>query len=89
MKKILSDWSKAIKHAMIDRDMDCKDIAQKFQWSPQYVSALINGRVYFIEPVNRLSVFFDVEIPPENSTLAVERKECDAQHQCDHEMECN
>ncbi len=73
MKKILSDWSKAIKHEMIDRDMDFKDIAEKFHWTPQYVGALINGRIYFGEPVNRLSHYFDVEIPPENATLAVER----------------
>lgn len=79
MKKILSDWSKAIKHAMIDRDMDINDIAEKFHWTPQYVSGLINGRFYFVKPVNRLSVFFDV-IPPKNSTLAVERRESDAQH---------
>lgn len=75
MKKILSDWSKAIKHEMIDRDMDVNDIAAKFHWTPQYVSALINGRIYYDEPVNRLSHYFDVEVPPENATLAVERKE--------------
>ncbi len=40
-KKILSDWSKAIKHAMIDQDMDINDIAEKFHWTPQYVSGLI------------------------------------------------
>ncbi len=60
-KKILSDWSKAIKHAMIDQDMDINDIAEKFHWTPQYVSGLINGRIYFIEPVKRLSVFFNIE----------------------------
>lgn len=75
MKKILSDWSKAIKHEMIDRDMDCKDIALKFHWTPQYVSALINGRVYYGDPVNKLSQFFNVEIPPENATLAAKRKD--------------
>lgn len=75
MKKILSAWSKAIKHEMIDRDMDFNDIALKFHWTPQYVSALINGRVYFCDPVNRLSQFFNVDIPPENATLAVERKD--------------
>ncbi len=79
-KKILSDWSKAIKHAMIDQDMDINDIAEKFHWTPQYVSGLINGRIYFIEPVNRLSVFFNIEIPPENSTLAVDRRESNAQY---------
>lgn len=78
MKKILSDWSKAIKHEMIDRDMDFHDIAKEFHWTPQYASGLVNGRFYFIEPVNRLSVFFNVEIPPEKSTLAVERKKSNA-----------
>ncbi|MBD5469925.1 MAG: XRE family transcriptional regulator [Lachnospiraceae bacterium] len=78
MKRILSNWSKSIKHAMIDRDMDFNDIALRFNWTPQYVSALINGRIYFIEPVRRLSIFFNVAIPPENSTLAVERKENNA-----------
>jgi DNA-binding helix-turn-helix protein len=70
MKKQLSDWSKKIKKAMIDQDMDTNDLADRMKWSRQYTSSIINGRSYQKESVNRISIFFGVDIPSENSTLA-------------------
>ena len=35
MKKQLSDWSKKIKKAMIDQDMDTNDLADRMKWSRQ------------------------------------------------------
>ena len=70
MKKQLSDWSKKSKKAMIDQDMDTNDLADRMKWSRQYTSSIINGRSYQKESVNRISIFFGVDIPSENSTLA-------------------
>ena len=69
-KKILSQWSKEVKKKMIDQDMDMIDVANKFNWTRQYVSSIINGGVYYGEAVARISLFFDIEIPSENATLA-------------------
>lgn len=74
MKRIYSDWSKKVKIAMIERDLDMKDIAAKFHWTPQYASAIINGRVYYENPVRDISQYLEIEIPAENRTLS-QRKE--------------
>lgn len=74
MKKKLSGWSKDIKKKMIDLDMDINDVAERMKWSRQFTSAIINGREYYKEPVARISCFFGIEEPLENSTLAI-RKE--------------
>lgn len=69
-KKILSPWSKAVKKAMIDRDMDMNDIANKFKWTRQYATAIVNGGMYHPEAVARVSLLFGIDIPSEKSTLA-------------------
>lgn len=70
MKKKLSPWSKEVKKAMIDHNMETVDLANKFGWTRQYTSAVINGRVYFAEPVMRISHLFGIDIPSENATLS-------------------
>ena len=45
MKVIYSNWSKQVKKAMIDADLDTNDLADKFNWTRQYVSAIVNGRM--------------------------------------------
>ncbi len=70
MKKKLSPWSKKVKKAMIDQDLDTNDIAKKFGWTRQYASAVINGRSYYKEAVIRISHMFNIEVPTENNTLA-------------------
>ena len=46
MKVIYSNWSKQVKKAMIDADLDTNDLADKFNWTRQYVSAIVNGGMY-------------------------------------------
>ncbi len=75
MKKILSAWSKAVKIAMLERDMDTNDLAKKFSWTRQYTSSIINGRIYYKEPVESISIFLGIAIPAEGSTLAMEKAE--------------
>lgn len=73
MKKQLSNWSKTVKKAMIDQDLDTNDLAHKLNWSRQYVSSIINGRTYQREAVVRISQFFDIKIPDSRKeTLAKE-----------------
>ncbi len=74
-KMIYSDWSKQVKKAMIDADLDTNDIADKFKWTRQYVSAIINGRIYQREAVNNISLYLGVSIPEGyGSTLAKSKK---------------
>lgn len=75
MRKILSDWSKKVKKAMIDRDMDTNDLARQMKWTRQYTSSLVNGCVYQKESVAKISLFFGFDVPSENTTLARTRSE--------------
>ena len=78
MKVIYSNWSKNVKKAMIDADLDTNDIADKFNWTRQYVSSIINGRTYQREAVNSISVYLGIEIPESaGSTLAKRKKVSD------------
>ena len=72
-KKILSPWSKEIKKAMIDADLNTNDIAEKFHWTRQYVSSIINGRTYQREAVTSISLYLGVTVPEDRSTLAKEK----------------
>lgn len=71
MKVIYSNWSKQVKKAMIDADLDTNDIANKFNWTRQYTSSIINGRTYQREAVRSISQHFDIPMPEsEKGTLA-------------------
>lgn len=71
MKRIYSDWSKEVKKKMIDKDLTNQDIADKFNWTSRYVSAVINGREYYREAVVNISTYLNVEIPEgERETLS-------------------
>ncbi|MCM1144598.1 MAG: hypothetical protein NC318_04970 [Blautia sp.] len=72
MKKVVySDWSKEIKKAMIDADLDNNDIANKFNWTSRYVSSIVNGRIYHRTAVENISAFLGIDVPQtEGSTLA-------------------
>jgi len=70
MKIKYSNWSKSVKKAMIDRDMDMNDVAERMKWTPQYTSSIINGRTYQREAVVKLSYLFQLDVP-EGKTLAM------------------
>lgn len=44
MKRILPDWCKDAKKAMIDKDMDINDLVEQTGRSRVYISAVLNGR---------------------------------------------
>lgn len=74
MKRKLSLWSKTVKKKMIDHDMDTSDLANLMKWTSQYTSSIVNGRTYQKEAVERISHFFEIDIPSEKATLAREFK---------------
>lgn len=45
MGRKMSDWSKAVKKAMIDKDWDMGDLAKAIGISREYASAVVNERV--------------------------------------------
>ena len=73
MEIVYSNWSKEVKKAMIDADMDTNDLAAKMCWSRQHTSSIVNGRTYHRESVSKISQLFNLEIPPEKATLAKEK----------------
>lgn len=70
-KVIYSPWSKEVKKAMIDKDLTNKDIADKFNYTTQYVSSIINGRTYYRDAVVNISMYLGIKIPEgDKSTLS-------------------
>ncbi len=67
-KRILPSWNKQVYIKMIEKDMTVPELAEKMKWTRQYTSAILNGRVYHKEAVERISQYFDIEMP-QNSTL--------------------
>ena len=61
MKIKLSPWSKAVKKEMIERDMSIKDVAEALGMAREYVSAVINGRVYSESAVKKISDYLNIE----------------------------
>ena len=55
MAKKLSTWCKSVKIAMIERDWSVGDLANAVKMSREYVSAVINGRVYSGPAVKMIS----------------------------------
>lgn len=53
MAKRLTPWCKAVKIAMIERDITNQELAERIGKDKRYVSAVVNGRVVS-EPVIKL-----------------------------------
>ena len=70
MAKKLSEWCKAVKIEMIKRDWSVGDLAEAVFMTREYVSAIINGRVYSAPAVKTISdvlmlrpIFYDLQLP--------------------------
>ena len=46
MKRILPTWCKEVKKSMIDDDINVTELAERVGFSRNYVSGVVNGRVY-------------------------------------------
>jgi plasmid maintenance system antidote protein VapI len=60
-KKKTSAWCKAVKIAMIQQDITVKELAEKLNFRREYVSAIINGRVYAPNAVSLICDILDIE----------------------------
>ncbi len=61
MGRKLPLWCRNAKHAMIDKNIGTGEIAGALGYTPQYVSSIINGRVYAAAAVKRISYFLGVD----------------------------
>ena len=55
MGRKMSDWSKAVKKAMIDKDWDMGDLAKAIGTSRAYASAVVNERVRSVPAASAIS----------------------------------
>lgn len=53
-------WCKIARKKMVDKDLKCKDIAKEIDYSRQYVSAIIYGRVYSEQAASKISNFLNI-----------------------------
>lgn len=60
-KRKLPPWCKAVKIAMINRDWGVGDLAAAVKMTPEYTSAVINGRVYSQPAVKAISDVLNVQ----------------------------
>lgn len=54
-------WTKSVKCAMVKKDIAIKSLAEKLGYSREYLSAVINGRVYSQEVVSFICDELDIE----------------------------
>lgn len=67
MKRILPTWCKEAKKQMIEKDMTVSELSQKVGFCRNYVSGVVNGRVYAPEIAQVISTELKVEVPyPDN-----------------------
>ncbi len=58
--KPLSPWCKAVKHALIDKDMEVGDLAEKIGKSRSHTSGVINGKIYAEPTVKLISDYLNI-----------------------------
>lgn len=64
MKTKLSPWGKAVKKAMIDKDMQIKDLAVATGFSVQHVSSIVNNkRIGCFDAEKKISEAVGVKYP--------------------------
>lgn len=56
------DWSKEVRKAMIDRDINQKDLAEKFCYSYQSVNRVVNGDTSSERLTKLISDFLEVKL---------------------------
>lgn len=56
----LRPWCKRVKHEMIDRDINVKELAEDIGMARAYVSSVINGRVVSEPAIKKISSYLGV-----------------------------
>ncbi len=60
MARRLSPWCKAVQKELIDRDWSIYDLAAKLGKSRQFVSGVVNGRIYSEPTVKEISDLLNI-----------------------------
>lgn len=68
MKKKLSKWCKNVKIEMVKKDLEVQDLAAALGMNRSYVSSIINGRVYSVPAVKKISDYLGI---PDSGTTTV------------------
>lgn len=68
MKKKLSKWCKNVKIEMVKKDLEVQDLAAAIGMNRSYVSSIINGRVYSVPAVKKISDYLGI---PDSGTTTV------------------
>lgn len=69
MGRILSEWCKNAKKALINKDMSIGDLAKAIGRSREYTSAVVNGRIISEPAKKEISDFLN--IPDDDSPLQI------------------
>mgnify|MGYP004488805833 FL=1 len=60
MEKKLSKWCKNAKIEMINRDIKTTELARALGMNRSYVSSILNGRVYSVPAVKKISDYLGI-----------------------------
>ena len=63
MKRTLPTWCKEVKKSMIDDDLNVTELAERVGLSRNYVSGVVNGRVYAPEIAKIISKYRNITVP--------------------------
>ena len=63
MKRTLPTWCKEVKKSMIDDDLNVTELAERVGLSRNYVSGVVNGRVYAPEIAKIISKDRNITVP--------------------------
>lgn len=63
MKRTLPTWCKEVKKSMIDDDLNVTELAERVGLSRNYVSGVVNGRVYAPEIAKTISKDRNITVP--------------------------
>lgn len=63
MKRTLPTWCKEVKKSMIDDDLNVTELAERVGLSRNYVSGVVNGRVYAPEIAKIINKDRNITVP--------------------------
>lgn len=63
MKRTLPTWCKEVKKSMIDDDINMTELAERVGMCRNYVSGVVNGRVYAPEIAKKISQDRNITVP--------------------------
>lgn len=60
MERKIPDWCKEAKIAMIRKDITIPKLVEELGFTRQYISSIINGRVYAAPVIKKISDYLDI-----------------------------